>query len=204
MNRTHASLAIAAVLAAMALSAPALAFTSFATAHLNIRSGPGPQYPVIEMINYNDRVEVSGCLKDVSWCAVTAGGVAGWAAGEYLAYDAPGAVVQLPTAGDALSIPVLTYQAVDAVVGTPVGVIVGVAAGAAPPLAIVPHPTVLAYVPAQSVAPVIVTGEVVIGVVLPTVVPLYAVPQSPYQFTSVNGQNVLVEPTTRRVVYIYR
>jgi uncharacterized protein YraI len=204
MKRTQAILAVSAVLTAIVLSAPALAFTSFSTAHLNIRSGPGPQYPVVAMINYNDRVEVSGCLQDVSWCAVTAGGVAGWAAGEYLAYDAPGAVVQLPTAGDALSIPVVTYQAVDAVVGTPVGAIIGVAAGAPPPLAIVPPPTVLSYVPAQAVAPVIVTGEVVIGAVLPTVVPLYAVPESPYQFTSVNGQNVLVEPSTRRVVYIYR
>lgn len=73
-----------------------------------------------------------------------------------------------------------------------------------PAVAIVPPPTVLSYVPAQAVAPVIVTGEVVIGAILPTAVPLYAVPEWPYQFTSVNGQNVLVEPSTRRVVYIYR
>ena len=56
----------------------------------------------------------------------------------------------------------------------------------------------------QRVTPVIVSGEVMVGAVLPAAAPLYDVPTSPYDYTYINGQWVLVEPAARRIVYVVR
>ena len=51
---------------------------------------------------------------------------------------------------------------------------------------------------------VYLNGEVVEGVGLPPDVALTAVPDSEYQYAYINGVPVLVEPSSRRVRYIYR
>ncbi len=51
---------------------------------------------------------------------------------------------------------------------------------------------------------VYLNGEVVEGVGLPESVALAPIPGYAYQYTYVNNQPVLVEPSTRRVEYIYR
>jgi hypothetical protein len=56
----------------------------------------------------------------------------------------------------------------------------------------------------QAVQPVIVNGEVMVGAVLPAAVPVYPVPASPYVYSYVNGQRVVVEPAARRIVYVVR
>jgi uncharacterized protein YraI len=179
----------------------ALAFSAVSTTHLNLRAGPGPQYAVIATINHDDRVDVQGCLKEITWCDVNWGDLQGWAAGEYLAYDSDAGVRVLPLVGDAIEIPVVTYEAVDEVVPQVVGEVVG-AKGYVE--AISPAEPVSAYVIAQAIDTVYVNGEVVVGAVVPETVPLYAIPESEYTFTSVNGQNVLIDKDTRKVVYIYR
>jgi hypothetical protein len=69
---------------------------------------------------------------------------------------------------------------------------------------IVPAPEVLSYVTQQAVDPVLVDGEVMLGATLPAAVPVYSIPASPYVYSYVNGQRVLVEPGARRVVYVFR
>ena len=56
----------------------------------------------------------------------------------------------------------------------------------------------------QAVQPVIVNGEVMVGATLPAAAPVYPIPQSPYLYSYVNGQRILVEPTARRIVYVVR
>ena len=70
--------------------------------------------------------------------------------------------------------------------------------------AIVPEPAVLQYISATPVNPFAVEGEVVVGAVLPAAVQLYEVPGSAYGYTIVNGNKVLVDVTSRAVVYIAR
>ena len=41
------------------------------------------------------------------------------------------------------------------------------------------------------------------GAVLPTAVPVYTIPESPYAYAAVNGQRVLIEPAARRIVYVF-
>ena len=64
---------------------------------------------------------------------------------------------------------------------------------------ILPAPEVLSYVTQQPVEPVLVDGEVMVGATLPPAVPVYPIPASPYVYSYVNGQRVLVEPTARRI-----
>ena len=64
-----------------------------------------------------------------------------------------------------------------------------------------PVQTYIVQNPAQQVY---LNGEVVEGVGLPEDVVLTPVPNYEYSYAYVNGVPVLVEPTSRRVTYIYR
>jgi uncharacterized protein YraI len=194
MKRTHmmiglASLAGAALVAGSALAVPAV-FSP--TGHLNVRSGPGFQYPVVAQMPANTRFPVTGCIQDYSWCSVVVGNVTGWASAPYLVTDAGGKPTNLQVSGAQLA----------AVVATPpVGAVVPTPALVEP---ILPAPEVLSYVVGQPIQQVFVDGEVMVGATLPAAVPVYPVPASPYVYSYVNGQRVLVEPAARRIVYVVR
>jgi uncharacterized protein YraI len=206
MKRTHvmiglASLAGAALIAGSALAVPAV-FSP--TGHLNVRSGPGFQYGVVAQMPANQRFPVTGCIQDYSWCSVVVGDVTGWASAPYLVTDFGGKPTNLQVSGAQLGIPIVVPAPVAAVVATPaVGAMVPVAPAVGVVEPVVPAPEVLSYVTQQAVEPVLVDGEVMVGAVLPEAVPVYPVPASPYVYSYVNGQRVLVEPAARRIVYVF-
>jgi uncharacterized protein YraI len=204
MQRGTATL-LAAVTALAALSLPASAATlATATTSLNIRTGPGPEYPVIGAIPDNGRATVTGCIQGSLWCQVTYNGRQGWAYSQYLTGMTGGQTVVVNQV-----VPAITYTAPAATVGTTVvtptisGEFVAPVAGA--PLSIAPPPaSVQTYVVQNPVTPVYLNGEVVEGAGLPEDVVLTPVPNYDYNYAYVNGVPVLVEPGTRRVTYIYR
>ncbi|MBX6427223.1 MAG: SH3 domain-containing protein, partial [Variibacter sp.] len=57
-------------------------------ADLNIRSGPGTNYQVIDVVGSGTVVDVRGCSG--GWCRVSYGGSAGWASRSYLAFAGGG------------------------------------------------------------------------------------------------------------------
>jgi uncharacterized protein YraI len=185
------------LLAGTVLSGPAVAATAFATTELHIRTGPGEQYPISGKMRWNARGEVSGCLADYSWCHIATPNGIGWAAAHYLIENTSRGTETIERFGAQSGIPVVVPAAV-----VPVGTLVNVPAGTALIEAIAPSQDIIAYVATQPVEPVYVTGEIVVGAVLPAEVVLYEIPQSEYQFTFVNGARVLVEVPTRTVVYI--
>ena len=200
-----------AALLALAIAGPAQAqTTATATTDLNIRSGPGPEYPVLGHIQDNRSAEVLGCIQGSLWCQVDYRGTQGWAYSRYLEMDAGGRRVVLNERPD--DFPTVTYSApttgaavatgavTGALVGGPVGAVVGGVAGAA----LVPPAPVTTYVTGNPVDPVYLDGEVVVGAGLPAEVGLRPVPDYRYQYVYVNGQPVLVDPATRRIVYVYR
>ena len=204
MQRSHAMIGLASLVGAALIAGPALAVTALSpTGHLNVRSGPGFQYPVVGVMQQNVPAAIPGCIQDYSWCSVAVGGVTGWASAPYLVTDAGGKPTNLQVSGAQLGIPIVVPTGVGAVVATPpVGAMV-----AAPPTVvepILPAPEVLSYVTQQVVDPVLVDGEVMVGATLPPAVPVYPVPASPYVYSYVNGQRVLVEPAARRIVYVVR
>jgi hypothetical protein len=96
-----------------------------------------------------------------------------------------------------------------ALVGGPVGAVVGGAAGAAVGAALSPDESsrVRTYVVAQRRPSVRIEEEIVVGQPLPPRVRLYSVPtrvgvSTPYNYTIVNDQTVLVDPQTREVVQV--
>lgn len=210
--QTRSSIMIAALMASAALSQPAYAQTTTTTTTvvatqtlataitpLNIRSGPGPEYPVIGSIPTNGQATVMGCIEGSLWCQITYNGAQGWAYSQYMqstgirtlppvAYTAPPA-----TTGVAIVRP--TYS----------GDFIAPVASTTAPLQIAPPPqTVQTYIVQNPRPQVYLNGEVVEGAGLPPSVALTAVPDSEYQYAYVNGVPVLVEPSSRRVRYIYR
>jgi uncharacterized protein YraI len=223
---------MAAAAAGALTASSALAATATATTDLNIRSGPGPEYPVVGVIGANESATVNGCLQGSKWCTVTAGGAQGWAYSDYLSADLSGSTVVMTERYADLGVPVATYEpsaagaggaagvatgaasgavagaliagpvgaAVGGVVGAAAGGVTGAAAGAA----IDPPEPVRTYVTTHQVEPVYLEGEVVVGAGLPETVALQPIPDYEYSYVYVNGQPVLVEPSSRQIVYVIR
>ena len=206
MECSHAMIGFASLVGAALMASPASAVTAYSpTGHLNVRSGPGFQYPVVAQMAPNEPAAVTGCISNYTWCGVAIGGVTGWASAEYLVTDAGGKLTNLQVSGAQLGITIVLPEGVGAVVATPpVGAMVAVPPTVGVVEPILPAPEILSYVTQQAVEPVLVDGEVMIGATLPAAVPVYPIPASPYVYSYVNGQRVLVEPTARRIVYVVR
>jgi hypothetical protein len=109
------------------------------------------------------------------------------------------------------AVPQVVYQEPLATVGAAVlpvpavtGTLIAPPVAAPPPVSLAPPETVNNYVVSHPVVPVYLNGEVVEGVGLPEDVAIAPVPGYDYDYAYVNSLPVLVEPSTRRVRYIYR
>lgn len=226
--KSHILTASAVALAASLAGAAHAQTPVTATTDLNVRSGPGPQYPVVGVIGANQGATLDGCLEGSKWCRVAFSGGDGWAFSDYLTADAGGTAVIVTERPASVEVPVVTYEhtaatgtgsggavagaATGAVAGAliagPLGAAVGGVAGAATggfaDAVIEPPAEVRTYITANEVDPVFLDGEVVIGAGLPETVVLREVPDYEYRYVYVNNQPVLVEPQTRRIVYIAR
>ena len=204
MRLRNAFIVAAAASAAIALPASATIVVS-ATTPLNIRSGPGPQYAVTGFIPDRGQATIIGCIQGSLWCQVSYGGRQGWAYSQYMTATLSGRSLAVAAIRD---IPPVTYQAPVATVGSavpaPVVTDTLIAPPPSPPMVIAPPPQVGSYVTSHPVNEAYLNGEVVVGAGLPQDVVLSAVPGYDYDYAYVNSQPVLVEPTTRQVVYVYR
>jgi uncharacterized protein YraI len=188
---------------------------------LNMRAGPGPEYPVVGVINANDSVIVTGCIDGSKWCTVNYGGMIAWSYSDYLAANTGGTQVVLAQrpatlvpnvvfSGPTVAAPAIAAGAtIGAVTAGPAGAAVGAAAGAAVGgnvtiASIAPPPAVRTYVVSNPATNVYLNGEVVLGATLPMDITIVPVPQYQYAYVTVNGLPVLVDPTSRRIVYIFR
>lgn len=226
MNK-HIALITIAALSVPSLSGAALAQTTTATAttELNIRSGPGPQFPSIGFIAAGGTAAVEGCLEASKWCRVTYDGVTGWSYSDYLTADLSGEVVVLTDRYPDVGLATVTYEddgaaaggavagaatgaVVGALIGGPVGAVVGGAVGTtsgATAGAIIDPPEVArTYIAANPGTPIYLDGEVVVGAGVPDTVVLQPIPDYDYQYVYINGQPVLVDPGSRKIVYVMR
>ncbi len=221
--QTRCTLLITALAAAAALSQPASAQTSTTTTvttvarqttaqavtPLNIRSGPGPEYPVIGAIPTNGQAVILGCIQGSLWCQISYNGTQGWAFSQYMTAMVEGRPLAVSQIRE---LPPVTYAAPPATTGTTTTIVrptysgdfVAPVATAAPLSIAPPPPAVQTYIVQNPRPQVYLNGEVVEGAGLPPDVALAPIPDSDYQYAYVNGVPVLVEPATRRVRYIYR
>jgi uncharacterized protein YraI len=216
-TKIFAGVAAAAMLAASAVSAQTLATAS---TDLNVRAGPGPHYEVIGVIGVDERAEILGCLEASQWCEVSYAGGEGWAYADYLIADYEGVEAVVAERRAEIGVPVVEYRSsgggalaggatgavAGALVGGPVGAAVGAVAGAATGGITegVLAPEARSYVVENPVEPVYLEGEVVVGAQVPETVEVREIPNYEYRYVYVNQQPVIVEPDTRRIVYIVR
>ena len=204
--RLRTAMLVAAVTSTAAISFPAAAaIVASAMTPLNIRSGPGPQYAVIGFIPDRGQAMITGCIQGSLWCQVSFNGKQGWAYSQYMTATLSGRSLAVAEMRD---IPPVIYQAPVTTVGSAVPAPIVTETLVAPqpgaPLALTPPPQVGSYIVSHPVTPAYLNGEVVVGAGVPEDVVLSPVPGSDYDYAYLNSQPVLVEPSTRQVVYVYR
>jgi uncharacterized protein YraI len=106
---------VTAIVAFVALGAAAAhAEPGYATANVNLRTGPDVDFPSVGVIPEGEELYVEGCLRDESWCDVRWGGERGWVYSEFIAFDYHGEMRPLPDLGMAFfSIPIVAFVASD-------------------------------------------------------------------------------------------
>ena len=192
-------------------SGAAFAATATATTNVNVRAGPGSQYPVIGVLAAGQSTEIKGCLQRGKWCTVATAGEPGWVYSDYLVSEFGGQRVlisQRPASSGITVVQPPDGGTEGALVGGPVGAAVGGAAGlavgGAAGNAAEPPPYVRTYVTENRLQPVYLEGDLRVGAGIPETVAIREIPDYQYRYTYVNDRPVLVDPGTRRIVYVMR
>lgn len=173
------------VAACALLAAPGAALAQqavIANADLNVRSGPGEDYPVVDRIAIDSELLLLGCMEASEWCQVGYGDGEGWVSSDYLL-----------AAADEADMPLIIYEG--PVDGTTVGSLAE---------DYEPAPRVRTYIEDNRYEPVYLEGELEVGTSLPETVEVYEIPDYEYRYVYINDRPVLIEPQTRRIVYIIR
>jgi uncharacterized protein YraI len=190
----------------LALSGAAFAETPVsAVTDLNVRAGPGPQYPVIGVIAAGQSATLSGCIEGSKWCTIAEADGKGWVYSDYVTADFGGSRVIVTRRPADAGITVVAPPA-DDIYGRDsyTGAIVSDDDTDAIESIGRPPAEVGTYVTAHRVDPVYLDGEVVTGATLPDTVELREIPDYRYRYVYVNNQPALVDPGTRRIVYVMR
>lgn len=84
MKPIHVATASTLAIALVAGPLAAAPFEAETITDLNMRSGPGPDFEVVEVIPAETAVTVESCLEDQGWCRVSHAGASGWSYDQYL------------------------------------------------------------------------------------------------------------------------
>jgi len=171
---------------------------------LTVYSGPGADYPSVGVATRGSAAALDGCLEGDSWCRIDVNGLRGWVYAQELTVDYNGAPVIVQERRMDIGVPVVTYEQTGSVAGpadpAPGDELIGTVDGSG---AIVPPPEVLTYIDRTPMDAVPYDGEVVVGATLPSDVVISRVPDYQYSYVRINDRPMLVDPQSRRIVYVY-
>ena len=108
MKHPVAALIAAAALAFAGANANAQQY-ALTSKYVNLRAGPGRDYPVVAVLPPQVQVLVYGCIPSYSWCDVLAGPDRGWVYAGNLLYDYGNRVVVLPSVAAIVGIGIATF-----------------------------------------------------------------------------------------------
>jgi uncharacterized protein YraI len=180
--------------------------TATAINDLNVRAGPGPQYPSVGIATRGSPAILDGCIENSRWCRVDVNGVRGWVFAEYLQVDQSGTQIIVEEHQADLGVPVVTYESTASVVPAepqpaPGDELLGPVGSVE---AITPPETVRTYIETNPGQTVRLGGDVVVGAEVPADVTYQTIPDYDYRYVRINDRPVLVDPGTRRIVYVYQ
>jgi uncharacterized protein YraI len=166
---------------------------------ISVRSGPGEDYPELGLATRGSDAVLDGCLDGSAWCRIEVNGLRGWANADYLNVMYEGSPVILRERRSEINVPVVTYEKTSSVQAEP--------NPGDPNLGRVgevnPPENVITYIDKHPAQTVRYDGSVAIGETLPASAELVTIPDYEYSYVRVNDRRVLVEPSTRRIVYVY-
>ncbi|AYG66832.1 MULTISPECIES: DUF1236 domain-containing protein [unclassified Rhizobium] len=180
---------------------------------IEVRSGPGAEFPTVGVATRGSEATLDGCIEGSRWCRVDVNGMRGWVYAQYLSVEQNGASVVVQDHRDDLGIPTITYEQSDHVktgsVRTaqpgPTDQLLGpVDQGGGNVVAITPPEEVRTYIDGNPIDTVQLNGDLVVGATVPQSVEVHRIPDYQYSYVELNNQPVLVDPGTRRIVYVYR
>ncbi|WP_256752081.1 DUF1236 domain-containing protein [Mesorhizobium sp. Mes31] len=174
-----------------------------AVTDLNVRAGPGPQYPVIGVLAAGQSATLNGCIENSKWCTIAEAGGQGWVYSDYVTADFGGNRVVLTQRPHGSSVTVVSPPED---IGENSNDYTGAIVAGEPVEDVFPPPPaeVRTYVDTHRLDPVYLDGEVVTGATLPDTVELREIPDYNYRYVYVNGQPALIDPQTRRIMYVVR
>ncbi|WP_412063795.1 DUF1236 domain-containing protein [Rhizobium sp. SYY.PMSO] len=177
---------------------------------IEVRSGPGAEFPTVGVATRGSQATLDGCIEGSRWCRVDVNGMRGWVYAQYLSVEQNGAPVVVQDHRDDLGVPTITYQQTDPVeTGSvqpgPDDQLLGpVAQDGGNVVAVTPPEEIRTYIDDNPVDAVQLNGDVVVGAQVPQSVEVHRIPNYQYSYVEVNQQPVLIDPGTRRIVYVYR
>jgi uncharacterized protein YraI len=193
-------LLVGALLLAGAGLAKAAMLATTAT-DLTVYSGPGTEYPSVGIATRGSSAVLDGCLDGENWCRIDVNGMRGWVFAQELTVDYNGAPVIVRERRVDLGVPVVSYEQTGSIAGpadpAPGDEMIGKVG------TIVPPPEVITYIERTPMDPVAYDGEIVVGATLPSDVVISAVPNYRYSYVRINDRPILVDPQSRRIVYVY-
>jgi uncharacterized protein YraI len=108
---TRLTFGLAAVAAGLVLAPNLASALSAVTAEAtDLRAGPAFDFPVVDSLPSDARVNVHGCVRGYRWCDVSWRDARGWVRGEELVYLNQGRRVTIVEYGPRIGLPVVAYS----------------------------------------------------------------------------------------------
>lgn len=168
---------------------------------LNIQAGPGTEYPTVGLATRGSAGTLDGCIEGSSWCRIDVNGMRGWVFAESLSVDQGGQPMIVEQHRVDLGVPVVTYETTGSVAGAdpqPGDELLGRVGEVNPP------ELVRTYIDTNPVETVTIDGDIIVGGTVPETVTMVEVPDYEYRYARVNDRQVLIDPNTRQIVYVYQ
>jgi len=169
---------------------------------LNVQAGPGTEYPTVGLATRGSAGVLDGCIEGSNWCRIDVNGLRGWVFAENLSVDQGGEAMIVEQHRVDLGVPVVTYETTSSVAGSadpqPGDQLLGRVGEVNPP------ELVRTYIDTNPVETVTIDGDIIVGSTVPDTVTMVEVPDYEYRYARVNDRQVLVDPNTRQIVYVYQ
>lgn len=171
---------------------------------LTVYSGPGSEYPSVGVATRGSSATLDGCLESDSWCRIDVNGMRGWVFAQELTVDYDGVPVVVQERRADIGVPIVSYETTGSVAGpadpAPGDELIGKVDENG---AVIPPPEVITYIDRTPMDTVTYDGDVVVGATIPDDMVISQVPDYQYSYVRINDRPMLVDPQTRRIVYVY-